>query len=59
MVEKLSKKSDQDNFEEDNPYGYIRYISDIDSEDEITILLPSPRTSNASSIKELKLHIFS
>ena len=43
-------KSDQDNFEEDNPYGYIRYISDNDSEDEITILLPSPGTSNASSV---------
>ena len=35
--------------EEDNPFGYIRYISESSSEDEITILLPTPIVSSVDS----------
>ena len=35
--------------EEDNPYGYIRYISESSSADEITILLPTPNVSSVDS----------
>ena len=43
---------DQEIDEEDNPYGYIRYMSESSSGDEITILLPSPVVSEASSVSE-------